>query len=502
MNKFASAAKYVSNMTVTENGHVAASSTGDCLLDLYGQVGALRYREWENGVLPLVKRAIAEDELLFAKLMFYARDIRGGVGERDIFRNMLKYAAVNHPEIVRPNVSYIPYYGRWDDMYALIGTPAEDQMWDVIRKRFRADILALETPDKPVSLLGKWLKSCNTSSEESRALGKLTAKKLGFSEKNYRKYLTALRARIKVVEVNMSANNWDDICYSQVPSRAGLIYKEAFRRHDKERYDDYIASVLRGENKINAATNTPQDLIHTYMSSNIHFREEDPTIEAMWKNLPDYVDSDENVLCMVDVSGSMMGRPIEVSTGLGIYFAQHNRGAFHNLFMTFTKVPAFVSLNDADSLLENLRTTMKAPWGMNTDLDLACKELLKFAVSNHVPDSDMPRRLIIISDMEIDEATRGYGYTSLDKTSILHANALKRMYEETSYTMPQIIYWNVEARDNHFQTKSDIPGTMLASGSSPAVFEALIKMEDLQITPLDAMLAVLNSDRYSPISIE
>ena len=496
-NIFAQAANNSASMTFTENGHPVASTTGDKLLDLYGQVGALRHQD-EDRIRKLFDNAIQEDKLLAAKIMFYARDARGGTGERWLFRRLLRYAADKYPEMVRPNLRLVAEYGRWDDLYCLVETSLEDEMFEVIGHQLSMDVSAAMR-DEPVSLLAKWLPSCNASSKDTQELGRLTCKKLGIKESLYRKTLSKLRARIKIVEAQMSANKWQDIQYDKIPSRAGMIYRKAFDRHDSERYADYISSVMKGEKKINAKMNTPQDLVHA-----CYGHPEDPTIEAMWKNLPDYVNSEENVLCMVDVSGSMYGRPIEVSTGLGMYFAQHNKGAFHNLFLTFESSPRFCSLDDNLSFHDNLSNVFRAPWGGSTNLNLACESMLQFAVQNKVPQKDMPTRLLIISDMEIDEAAGigHYGWRSnLSSSEALHINELKQMYAEHGYSVPQVIYWNVDSRDNHFHTKSDIPGTMLASGSSPAVFEAVMAMKDLEVTPYSAMLEVLNSERYAPITV-
>ena len=512
-NIFANAASTVATMTITENGHSVASTTGSALLDLYSQVGALRDADKER-IFSLFDKAVKEDKLLAAKILFYARDARGGTGERELFRMLAKYAAEKYPDILTENLELIPEFGRWDDLYALVGTPLEKKAFRVMYDQLMKDIMAMDRKE-PISLLAKWLKSCNTSSEESRRLGQKTWRALGFAnEKFYRRTLTELRNYIRIVEAQMSKGNWSEIEYDKVPSRAGMIYRKAFKKHDEERYADYISSVKKGEKKINAAMNTPHDLVHAYVGEEIgrfaygydHI-EEDPTIEVMWKNLPDFVKTGENILCMVDVSGSMYGRPIEVSTGLGMYFAQHNRGAFHNLFMTFESRPSFVKLNDDASFLDNLRTTFKAAWGGSTDLNRACKELLLFAQQHKVPQADMPTRLIIISDMEIDEATRVYSrYTMLRSNAnclsdILHVDELSQMYAKAGYKMPQVIYWNVQSRHNHFHTRSDVPGTMLASGSSPAVFEAVLAMKDLDITPYVAMLEVLNSKRYESITV-
>ena len=517
-NTFASAARTAANMTVTENGHAAASTTGSALLDLYGQVGALRGQD-EKRICQLLDLAVAEDRLLATKIMFYARDCRGGTGEREVFRTLLRRMAKIKPAAVVNNLELIPEFGRWDDLYS-IADPEEFgdvsvHVWDLIQKQLMKDQMAL-AKGKPVSLLGKWLKSCNASSKETRRLGKLTCEQIGYSEKEYRKILKKLRDRIRIVESQMSAQEWDKIEYDKVPSRAGMIYREAFRKHDEERYKAYISSVERGEKKINASMNTPQDLVHAYMPGHYHLLPEDPTIEVVWKNLPDYVKSDENVLCMVDTSGSMEGRPMEISIGLGMYFAQRNAGAFHNLFMTFESEPHFFELREDLSFHDNLERAYNAPWGGSTDLNRACISMLRLALEKKVPQRDMPTRLVIISDMEIDEASgsykRGYGRRVFNKATgtwqwchendfsdILHVDELREMYEQAGYRMPQVIYWNVNSRDNHFQTRSDVPGTMLASGSSPRVFEAVMAMQDYQATPYDAMLEVLNGERYKEV---
>lgn len=491
-NTFTSAAR---NYTTTENGHVAVKSTGSAVLDLYGQIGALRGMDFDTRVRPLIDRALAEDPLLTMKTIFYGRDARGGTGERQLFRDIIAYLANKCPWYLSKNIPLIPYYGRWDDLYALVGTPTELEAVKAIVEQCNADMEALRA-GKPVSLLGKWLKSCNTSSAESRKLGQWTRERLHLTERGYRKALSALREKIRIVERDMSANKWDNINYETLPSRAGMIYRCAFNRHDGERYAEYLKNVSAGKAKMHAAMNTPQDIIHAYLETNGI----DDTLELMWKNLPDYVNTDENIMVMADVSGSMWGRPMEVSVGLAVYFAQHNKGAFHNLFMTFESNPRFITLNDKVSLLRNLKETCNAPWGGSTDLNKACRAMLEFAIANEVPDEDMPRRLIIISDMEIDQATGHYNagrYVPQD----LHIAELTRMYREAGYTMPQVIYWNVEARDNHFQTKSDKKGVMLASGSSPAIFEAIIAMKDMEVTLYNAMLEVLNGERYAAITI-
>lgn len=513
-NLFASNARIAANMTTTKNGHTAASTTGSALLNLYGQVGALRGQD-EKRIRYLLDAAVAEDRLLATKIIFYARDCRGGTGERDVFRTMLRRMAEIQPDTVIQNLQLIPEFGRWDDLYSLVGSNVESTVWDLINWQIVRDEANLET-GKPISLLGKWLKSCNASSNKTRELGRLTARNLGYSEREYRKLLSKLRARIRIVEKQMSSGEWDKIEYEDVPSRASLIYRNAFRKHDKARYSNYISSIQKGYKKINASMNTPQDLVHAYLNPfafDTFIKPEDETVETLWKNLPNYIHSDENVLIMADTSGSMTGRPMEMSLGLALYFAQRNTGAFHNLFMTFDSQPAFFEIRENLSFRDNLMRAYNAPWGGTTDLNLACRAILKMAVNRHVPQKDMPTRLVIVSDMEIDEAAVGedgrirmldtgreYSRIRMLDTDILHIDELRQMYADAGYRMPQVIYWNVNSLDDHFQTRSDVPGTMLASGSSPKIFEAVMQMKDYLATPYETMLEVLNGDRYACVT--
>ena len=263
-NSFANAAIQSASMTYTENGHPVASTTGSALLDLYGQIGALRGQD-EGRICELFDKAVSEDKLLAAKILFYGRDARGGTGERQTFRTLAKYAADKYPELLINNLQLVPFYGRWDDLYSLVGTKLEDKMFHEMRQQIVMDIYGMGH-DMPVSLLAKWLKSCNASSKETRKLGQLTWRKLNFAdERTYRKILSKLRKHIDIVESKMSANQWGDIEYGKVPSRANLNYRAAFRKHDGERYSEYLKSVERGEQKINASMNTPQDLVHAYV---------------------------------------------------------------------------------------------------------------------------------------------------------------------------------------------------------------------------------------------
>ncbi|MEW8963233.1 DUF2828 family protein [Paraclostridium dentum] len=487
--RFIKALKQEYNYTTTENGAIALKSTNSALLDLFGEIGALRKRT-DNEIEAKFIKAFVEDKLLATKMAFYARDIRGGLGERRVFRIILRYLANIHPEIVVKNLSNIPFYGRWDDLYVLVGTPVERDMWNLIRRQLQEDLTNMANR-KPVSLMGKWLKSVNTSSPESRRLGKLTAKQLGLTEKQYRKILSKLRGYIDVVEKKMSANEWNKINYSNVPSRAMVIYRNAFYRHDPNRFDEFIENVRQGKEKINSFTLYPYDILERMCDRGfdlVHIKY-DPVLEEQWKALPNYIDGEYNVLVMADTSGSMVGRPMATSVGLAIYFAERNKGIWHNKFMTFSSEPSFVEIK-GDTLYEKLKCVPEIV--ENTNLEAALKLILDTAIKHKLTQEDMPKSLIIISDMQFDDATVSYGDMTFYDT-------MKEMYNRAGYEIPNIVFWQVDSRRDSFQVTSEYKGVQLASGQSPSVFKSILNT--IGKTPYEAMLEILNNPRYDYVVV-
>ena len=311
MGNFADAIRNETKWTRTENGAVALKDTGDACLNFFALVGALRNAD-KTRVETLYEEAYREDPLLATKILFYARDIRGGLGERKVFNDLLHYASIHHPESIVKNIELIPEYGRFDDWYSMVDTPLEKKMWDAMDKQFNHDWYEM-TYSRPVSLLAKWAKSCNSgASPKTRELGEKTAKEMGLSLKEYRKVLSTLRKYIDVTECKMSENEWEDIKYPSVPSKAMMNYRNAFVKHDKDRFNQYLESVKSGKTKINSSTLYPYDLIEkylTYYNWSFHTKkEEDAVLEEQWKALPNYVEENTNALVICDTSGSMCGR--------------------------------------------------------------------------------------------------------------------------------------------------------------------------------------------------
>ena len=356
---FAEAAKRQENYTRTENGAVAIKSTGHACVDLFATIGSLRDAD-TNRIDRLFADAYAEDPLTATKIVFYGRDVRGGLGERYTFRTLLQYMATIHPEALIHNIDLIGEYGRYDDLYSLIGTPLEDAMWASMKKRLELDLEALNLKEyNKISLLAKWIKSADASSQKTRQFGILTANKLGYPVYNFKRIIKTLRKQIRIVESQMSTNKWGEINYPSVPSRASMIYRDAFKRHDGERYNDFINKAVKGEVKINSSTLYPYDLVEKYYHLLVGFGfrglNDDMTVEAQWRQLPNYIDGENNVLVMADTSGSMYGRPIFSAVGLAIYFAERNKGVFHNLWINFSNCPSYQVLK-GETLYQKIKS--------------------------------------------------------------------------------------------------------------------------------------------------
>ena len=479
MNKLVQSLK---DLTHTENMSLIYSDSGSDLLNLFALGGAMRERS-EDDIKELFRKAFDEDKRFALRCLFYLRDIRGGQGERRAFRTILRWLAVEHPDYVKKNFSVVYEYGRWDDLFVIEGTSVWPDVLSYLRSQLEEDLRRLEN-DQDVSLLAKWLPSVNTSSKEKRKLAERLAYAFGMNERSYRKTLAKLRKQLDVVEKKMSRNRWETINYESVPSKAGMNYRHAFKRHDGERYEAYIEAVEAGEKKINASALYPYEIIEKVLFHG----EDNSTLEALWENLPDYLKGNKhNGLVVADVSGSMEGRPMAISVSMAMYFAERTQGDFHNHLITFSDEPELVRL-EGDTLYEKAGFITRVPWDMNTDLQKVFELILSRARRNMVPPEDMPDTVYVISDMEFDNATTG-------KTN---DEAISDLYQKSGYKKPTLVYWNVDARHNHFPIKMDEAGTIMVSGSSPSTFEMLLSGE--LRTPYEHMKDVLLQEQYDLVS--
>lgn len=466
------------SVTLTENGGRALSTTGDKLLNLFAVLGALRTRPAD--VIDKFDAAYRENADLATKMAFYGRDVRGGLGERAVGRLMLRELAILNPDVVKANLGSIVEFGRYDDLFVLFDTPCENAMVEYAKMQLVSDWKHMKS-NQHVSLLAKWMPSINASSEHTKALAHRFVKAFNTAPREYRKTLSALRKYIDVTEVKMSANKWTDIDYKAVPSNAMANYGSAFARHDYEGFNRYMDAVKSGDVKINAATLYPHNVIETMYGNR-------DVAEAQWKALPNYVEGDNNFLIMADVSGSMMGRPMETSAGLAIYFAERNHGAFANKFMTFTDIPRIVDVTGNDLFDKYCSVTDHV--GYNTNLEAAFDAILSTAVRTRCPQSDLPKALVIISDMEIDYWDGG---------SLTFTEEMRKRFADAGYEMPKLVYWNVDSRKDTFLASKNDPNVILVSGQSASTFKNLIKGIDL--SAFEIMVQTLNDPRYDCVVV-
>ena len=467
------------SVTLTENGGRALSTTGDKLLNLFAVLGALRSRPADAA--DKLDLAYAENSDLATKMVFYGRDVRGGLGERAVGRLMLHQLAMINQEVVKANLKNVVEFGRWDDLFVLFNTPCADAMVEFVKLQLVSDKRYMDKYQQ-VSLLAKWMPSINASSEHTKALAHRFVKAFNTTPREYRKTLSALRKYIDVTEVKMSANKWTDIDYKAVPSNAMSNYGSAFARHDYEGFSRYMDAVKSGDVKINAATLYPYNVIETLE------RGTRDVAEAQWNALPNYVEGDNNFLIMADVSGSMTGRPMHTSVGLAIYFAERNHGAFANKFMTFTDIPQIVEVTDG-TLYEKYRSVTRHV-GYNTNLEAAFDAILSTAVRTKCPQADLPKALVIISDLEIDYWDGG---------SLTFTEEMRKRFADAGYEMPKLVYWNVDSRKDTFLASKNDPNTILVSGQSASTFKNLIRGIDL--SAYEIMVQTLNDPRYDCVVV-
>ena len=442
----------------TENGAFAYDSTNSAIVDLFGAIGGMRNRS-EKDIVTKYLLARNEDKELADKIILYARDIRGGLGERRIGRILLKTLATIDPIKVKRNLPLFVDYGRFDDLYALEGTPVEPDMWKYMKRVFFEDFKNMRE-GKPITLAAKWIKSINTSSKESRRLAKKFCNYCNLSEKKYRKMLSELRFWLDVVEKKMSANDWEYINFENVPSLAMKKYKNCFYEHSRDRMNEYINNVSNGTAKINASTLYPYDILYDFMCKD-NSDDAAKVLNAQWNAMPDYFTGSEDVICCADVSGSMLGRPMAASVGLAMYCAKHNKGAYKGYYLTFTDTPRFFKFDDNMPLEYNIDKVIQNI-GFNTNLDGMLLAIFNMALETN----DSPKALLIVSDCEIDDFVRK------NPTDTIVAK-WKEMFESKGLKMPKIIFWNVSALHDTYLEHTNTDDVCFISGCSATTFKNL-----------------------------
>ena len=457
----------------TANGMKARKSSANACVDLFYNIGASRGKN----IVPAFTAAYVENPDLALRIAQWARDVRGGSGERQVFRDILAYLENTKPEDASRLLAKVPELGRYDDLFVFKTKPLKAQAYTLLGDALRARN----------GLAAKWTPRKGEVAREIREF-------FGMSPKQYRKSLVTLT---NVVETQMCANNWDNINYSHVPSVAHARYKKAFGRHGTT-YAEYVTKLVKGEAgvKINASAVFPYDVLkgrigrYTKMS-----KQELDVVEAQWNALPNYVGA-ANVLPMVDSSGSMTcpagGHTsksgltcLEVAISLGLYFADKNTGKFKDTFLTFSRSPKLVNLKgNINQKIDQMNTGEVA----NTNLHKAFELILDVAVKNNVPQAEMPETLVIFSDMQFDQGV------DRDESAI---EMIERKYKAAGYTVPQVVFWNLNAAYGNTPVKFDKRGTALVSGFSPAVAGGIMGGNMDDFTPEAIMLKTVMKDRYS-----
>jgi hypothetical protein len=479
-NKFINAMRQKDSYT--ENGALTNSTTLNSVLDLFFKAGASRNLS-EQDIINMLVKSWEEDKLLTLKLIFWAGDIRKGAGERRFFRIALDWLNRNHTEVLASNVLNVPFYNRYDSLFNLADGMLEDFVLNHIKEQL----------DKGNALVAKWMPrktQLNNFASTFRKYFKLTPKQ-------YRKLITKFN---NVVETKMCNKEWDKIEYSKVPSVAFSRHKKSFSRNDEVRFGEFLSNVKKGKEKVNAGAIFPHDVIkdvyENHLSDNNWYdgevelsQTDKDAVEVQWNALPNYLEgTGEKILPVCDVSGSMEGLPILISIALGLYLSERNTSEFKDAIITFSEHPQLEYLKG--NVIERIQQLSDVDWGMSTNFQAVFDMILTKAKENKLDQSDMPTKVLVISDMEFNEAENGN--TNFDE--------IKRKYEEAGYTLPQLVFWNVDSRKvKNFPVSFNEKNVGLISGASPSIIKSILGGD---IDPMKIMLNTLNNERYDKVILD
>ena len=489
------------NVSITENGAEGYATTGKELVDFNFKVASYRNKS-ENEIIVDFKKVWYENKELALKYLFYARDVREGLGERRLFKICISSIA---DELDARVFDWIKEYGRFDDMFVFENTRLEDDMFAYIRKQLLEDIKNYQE-NKPISLLAKWLPSIRTSSKETMRLAKRVIKYLGFDQRQYRKTLSGLRKYLDVLEKKCCANKWEEINYATVPSLANLKYKDAFLKHDEAGRKKYLESLKKGETKINSSVAFPHDIVAKYKNIGYGAKVDD-TLEEMWKALPDYVNNASSTIVVRDGSGSMTSTisgtsvsALDVATALAIYFGERCEGQFKDKFITFSEKPKLVSFKNYTKLIDKLELAYNESEVANTNIEAVFDLILKTAINNGMSQEEIPN-ILIISDMEFDDCvTWGVArdYWEIIKPTNKLFDIIRKKYETADYKLPKMTFWNVNSRTGAMPVVQNELGIALVSGFSPTISKLVLSDE---IDPFKILLKQITSERYNQVTL-
>lgn len=487
--------KAMNNTARTANGALTLATSGTACVDFFFQAGASRGQNISNQFC----EALIENEDVAIRTLLWLRDVRGGAGERKLFRDLVVHLA---PELQERIINRIPELGRWDDMLVFVDTPLEELAFSKIA-------LALMSGDQ---LCAKWMPRVKNVSKQLKAarlvedekgierikdINRAAFKLMKFLELTPKQYRRTLVDLTNVVETAMCARNWEGIDYSKIPSVAAARYQGAFNKHDESGYSAYREALVSGETKINAGAVYPYDIVKSASQGDAIVANE------QWKALPDYMDgNDESVLAVVDVSGSMEKSAggssvscMNVAISLGIYIAERSEGAFKNQYITFSEDPRLVTLEPSWTLAEKIEFTLHTNVGYSTDFNRVFDQILTAAKRNNLKQEDLPSKVIALSDMEFNEATCNRGWGVRPDTEETNFEAIDRKFVQAGYKRPQLVFWNLNARPGNSPVSAGEAGTALVSGFSPSLLKSILSGDDF--TPEGIMLETVMSDRYN-----
>jgi hypothetical protein len=475
MNTFVNAVK--NQEARTANGMVARKSTANACVDLFFKIGASRGKDVTKDFVA----AYAENPEVALRIAQWVRDVRGGAGEREIFRQILAYLDKHDQTAAAKLLMKVPEIGRWDDIFVVKNDKLKYQAFAMLGDALRAKN----------GLAAKWTPRKGDLAVEIRNF-------FGMSPKFYRKSLVELS---KTVEQDMCAKKWDEINFSHVPSLAHSRYKKAFFRNTQE-YAKYVAELVKDPKdrtvqvKINSGAVYPYDVLKGVIGSyrSNYNATELGAVQAQWDAMQNFL-GDANVLPLVDVSGSMSCKAggagsqsattcMDVAISLGLYCADKNTGKFKDTFLTFSSSPELLHLKG--NIVQKVQQMASSNWGMSTDLVKAMDKILKTAKDGNVPQEEMPEMLLIMSDMQFNQCAR------FDDSAM---KMIARKYEDAGYELPKIVFWNLNAADN-VPVKYDATGVALISGFSPQIMVSVLGGDTEKFTPEAIMMKALMVPRY------
>ena len=446
----------------TANGAITHSTSLNAVLDLFFIAGASRTME-ESAIQNMLTKAYADNKFLTLKVIFWAGDIRGGQGERRFLRIALKWLETYHNSVLEQLLQFVPEFNRWDSLFEL----SSDKSLQLIHK-------ALADKNQ---LCAKWMprkKQYDNFASKFR-------KRFGLTPKQYRQLIVE---NTNVVETQMCKKEWSEIEYKKIPSVAFSKYRKAWARNDGERFKQFIDDVNAGKQKIHASVIFPHDIYKSYKAGG-----DEASINAQWNCLPNYLEnSEERILPVCDVSGSMSGTPMDISVSLGLYFSERNKSVFKDAFITFSEKPKLQHLKG--NLTQRIQQLESADWGMSTNLASVFMLILNKAVENKLSNDDLPTMIVIISDMEFNMASKSQtNFEFIDKAFAKH-----------EYKRPSLIFWNVNGRENNVPVNKNDKNVALVSGCSPVTIKSILSARE--ITPVEVMMTALNDKRYDCLDLE